>query len=131
MTVSRAWQGHGSALFLEIGRLKEGRGELTIMIEWSWRVEKDDVIWFGSWSENDLMGACIPKLTGMRIRNITTIGRLPELKIRLSEHIWVQSFSTVEGHPHWALLFPDHVVVTSQDGRLVKTIEKSEKIDDI
>lgn len=33
--ISRVWQGHGSAIFLEVGELTDNKGELTIMIEWS------------------------------------------------------------------------------------------------
>lgn len=58
MPVSRIWQRYGSAIFLEFGRLhstrkRDGqpgspRGEWTLMIEWSWRVEGKRRIWCGS-----------------------------------------------------------------------------------
>ena len=50
--VSRVRRGHGSAIFLEIGELDDNKkGELTVMIEWSWRVEDERQIAFGSWSD--------------------------------------------------------------------------------
>ena len=102
--VSRAWQGHGSALFLEIGELTDDRGEMTVMIEWSWRVEKGKSIWFGSWSEDALMETSIPELSGKILKDITVFGRLPELTVQFSEGIWIHSFATVEGQPEWALI---------------------------
>jgi hypothetical protein len=48
--VSHVWRGYGSAFFLEFGKLtprkrKSGEagnpmGELTLMVEWSWRIER-------------------------------------------------------------------------------------------
>ena len=66
------WQDHGSALFLEVGKLMERKGELTVMIEWSWRVEKDQSIWFGSWSDEDRISKLVPALTGYKLLDIST-----------------------------------------------------------
>ena len=88
------------------------------------------ISWFGSWSEDDQIGECIPQLTGLRLQRITSAGRSPELKIRLSDNTWVLSFSTVEGHTRWALLFPEQIVVTSERGKLLKSIERYPGIDD-
>jgi hypothetical protein len=48
LPVSRVWQGYGSAIFVEFGKLhstlaRDGRpgslrGEWTLFIEWSWRI---------------------------------------------------------------------------------------------
>ena len=48
LSVSRVWQGYGSAIFVEFGKLhstlaRDGRpgsprGEWTLFIEWSWRI---------------------------------------------------------------------------------------------
>lgn len=121
-TVSRSWQGYGSALFLEIGELTDGKGELSIMIEWSWRVEKNQSIWFGSWSEDEIIEANVPKLKGYTLRNITTYARLPELSISLSDNVWVNSYATSEGHPDWALIFKN-IEISSKSGRLLQTIK--------
>jgi len=61
MPVTHVWRGAGSALFLEFGALTQrmrrdgsagnARGEVTLMIEWSWRIEAPDSILCGSWSD--------------------------------------------------------------------------------
>ena len=61
MEVAHLWRGHGSAIFLEFGTLSPGSvrrdgspgnpmGEITIGIEWSWRIENANSIVCGSWS---------------------------------------------------------------------------------
>ena len=108
--VSRPWKGHGSAVFLEFGRLTDGKGELTIMIEWSWRVKKENSILFGSWREPDELSAYIAGLKGATLVNIAMQCRLPELSVELSSRRWPNSFSTVEGEPEWALLLPGSTI---------------------
>jgi hypothetical protein len=48
--ITHVWRGHGSTLFIEFGHLtqrtkRDGtpgqpHGEITLMVEWSWRIEK-------------------------------------------------------------------------------------------
>ena len=75
MPVSHSWRGYGSALFLEFGNLtaqlrndgspwlrKDGsalhpNGEVTLMIEWSWRIEDEHSIICGSWSDDGAVAA--------------------------------------------------------------------------
>ncbi len=123
-SVTRSWKGHGSTLFLDFGQLKEGKGELTIMIEWSWRVEKSQSIWFGSWSDNHQIEDLIPKLYGYQLQNISIFARLPEISVSLSDNIWVNSFATTEDNPEWALLFGNNEIV-SKSGRIVQTIKEN------
>jgi|SRR5581483_135726 len=138
LPVSRPWRGYGSAIFLELGKLVEenwkkpdgacrttSKGEAGVMIEWSWRVEKPQSIWFGSWSGNRKITNNLSVLQGHSVVDITVEGRLPELVIRLSGGIWVHSFTTVEGQPQWCLFLRDHhnsnsEWVISRRGRLVK-----------
>ena len=45
LPLSKAWRGFGSAVFFEFGKLSQNgtgkaKGEVTAMLEWSWRVEK-------------------------------------------------------------------------------------------
>ena len=61
LPVSHVWQGYGSAIFLEFGRTQTGRrrdgspgnprGEWSLMIQWSWRIEGKRRIWCGSSSD--------------------------------------------------------------------------------
>ncbi len=137
MSVSRAWRGYGSAIFLEIGkltretrRLKDGqellivRGQYGIMLEWSWRVERPKSIYFGSWSTDRIINNRLSGLKGKTILAIETEGRLPELIVQLSEGLWVHSFETSEGQPGWCLFLDrkrsPHEWLKSERGRLLK-----------
>ena len=70
--ISRVRQGSGSSIFLEVD-------DLTIMIEWSWRVEKGNEIAFGSWSDNSMFKSYLDTLHGLFISNISFQSRLPEV----------------------------------------------------
>ena len=66
LPLSHLWRGYGSAIFLEFGCLKPSartrrdgtasnpRGELGLMIQWSWRIENTVSVLCGSWSEEQL-----------------------------------------------------------------------------
>ncbi len=112
--VSRVWQGNGSAIFFEIGELTDNKGELTVMIEWSWRVESIERIIFGSFSEPSEFPEQLEKLKGLTLKSISFQSRLPEVVLELSEDTWVCSFSTVEGNPEWALITPTKTLITSK-----------------
>ena len=132
MAVSRPWRGYGSALFLELGTLREERhppsrtrpeggvsltGEATVMVQWSWRVERPRSIAFGSWSTDRRMDFGIARLEGHRVEGITVEGRLPELVIALSGGLWVHAFNTAEGQPQWTVFLPDQSWLTVDGGR--------------
>jgi hypothetical protein len=109
------WRGHGSALFLEFGQLRPGKqrrdgtsgnpvGELTLMIEWSWRVEAATSIVCGSWSDEELWPRTFDRLIGARVSDVQLFGRLPEISVGLTNGMFVASFMTAEGDPEWAIL---------------------------
>lgn len=116
MPLSNAWNGYGSAIFLEFGSLslvkKNGekrnnaRGDITIMIEWDWRAEKELSIICGSSVESDKIESFLSTLVGSKMTELTTTGKLPELEIKLSNGITLKSFMTDIGQPEWA--FFDH-----------------------
>ncbi len=118
LPVSRAWRGFGSAIFLKLGELTEetrkrkdgslrttSKGQITVMIKWSWRVERPQSIWFGSWSGNRKITNGIAKLKDTTVLDVTIEGRLPELVVQLSGGLWVHSFTTTDGQLEWSLLF--------------------------
>lgn len=131
MEVSRAWRGHGSALFLELGALHDepgfrgAQGQATVMIEWSWRVERPRSIAFGSWSTDRKMDFAIPRLAGRRVESIAAEGRLPELVIALSGGLWVHAFTTVEEQPQWVLFLPDQSWLHVVGGRLARNTQNA------
>ncbi|MCP4561120.1 MAG: hypothetical protein GY873_14415 [Bosea sp.] len=89
LAVSNVWRGHGSALFVELGRLtpttrRDGtsaraEGEVGLMVEWSWRIEDARSIVCGSWSGEGLWKPTFARLVGQRVDTISTFGRLPEV----------------------------------------------------
>lgn len=112
--VTHAWRGHGSAIFLEFGALTErGRrdgtsgqpyGEITLMIEWSWRVERPRSIFVGSWSSERRWPSMFRRLIGCQVTQVDFPGSLPEISLSLSNGLRVVSFMTAEGQPSWALI---------------------------
>jgi hypothetical protein len=111
LSVSHVWQGHGSAIFLEFGALRqttlhEGetgnpRGEFTLMIERSWRIEDSTKIVCGSWSDEELWLPELERLRGLTLTEVQLFGRLPEIAITLSNGRHLLSFATAEGDPEW------------------------------
>ena len=114
LPVAHAWRGYGSAIFLEFGALtprtrmdgSQGNpeGEMSLMIEWSWRIEGRRSILWGSWSDE----ARWPRALGLPdqgqgFRSLTTFGRLPEIDLALSTGMHVVSLMTASGGPKWAL----------------------------
>jgi hypothetical protein len=114
LPVSRVWQGYGSAIFLEFGRLhsthkRDGqpgspRGDWSLMITWSWRIEGKRRIWCGSWSDGERWPRAFARLQNGRVSSIQLLGRLPEIHVALSNGLHVLSMMTAEGDPAWALI---------------------------
>jgi hypothetical protein len=113
LPVSRIWQGYGSAIFLEFGRLqslrkRDGqpgspRGEWSLMIEWSWRVEGKRRIWCGSWSDGERWPRAFARLQNASVASITLTGRLPEIDLGLTNGLHLVSAMTAAGDPSWTL----------------------------
>lgn len=140
LPVSHAWNGHGSAIFLEFGSLipstrhrRDGSltnptGEFTLMIEWSWRLEGKRRIWCGSWSDADRWARVLPRLKNAKVTEIFLEGRLSEIHLTLANGLHLVSCKTAEGDPEWGLLKHLNGEVVSVGvvaGRLVQTRVKS------
>ncbi|WP_162143715.1 hypothetical protein [Hellea balneolensis] len=115
MKLNNAWNGYGSAIFLEFGNLsdvtkKNGeksnnpRGEITIMIEWDWRAEKEASIICGSSLEGAQIELFLKDMLGSEIIRLQTTGRLPELEIEFSNKVTLKTFMTSVGQPEWAFM---------------------------
>src|SRR5215212_6707719 len=96
MKVGHLWRGYGSAIFVEFGELSPGRirldgsagnpiGEITLRIEWSWRIEDATSIICGSWSEEELWEPSFDLVRGARVAKLSLFGRLPEIDLAFSE----------------------------------------------
>jgi hypothetical protein len=111
---NHVWNGHGSAIFIEFGALTERTkrdgsignpdGELTLMIEWSWRIEKKHSILGGSWSSERRWPGFFKSIQGASVTAVEIFGHIPEILVSLSNGLRVVSFMTAEGQPEWALL---------------------------
>jgi hypothetical protein len=114
LEVSHVWRGHGSAIFIEFGNLiKRTRrggspanpiGEFTLMIEWSWRIEKSRSICVGSFSSDRKWDSVFKKLLAAKVTGVEFFGFIPEIVITLSNGYRVLSFMTEKGQPSWAVL---------------------------
>lgn len=76
------------------------------MIEWSWRIESEDAIVCGSWSDEGAWEQIFQSLIGREVQDVSLYGRIPELSIALAGWFYVASFMTAEGQPEWTLF--DH-----------------------
>jgi|ERR1700677_744363 hypothetical protein len=142
LPVSHVWRGHGSALFLELGEVnvsvgtrrdgtpKEPFGEIGVMIEWSWRVERGSSILCGSWSDEALWQPAFDLLKAGRVDSLSTFGRLPEISLSLSNDVHIASFMTAEGDPTWALFDRRHqkpITIHSRSGSITREVRTSTK----
>lgn len=112
--ISHVWRGYGSALFIEIGKLSPRRkrdgstgnpeGEVSLGVEWSWRVEDSTAILCGSWSEEDRWEPSLSMLRDARIDRCELFGVLPEVALTTESGVRFLSFSTTDGQPQWHLV---------------------------
>lgn len=120
--VSHVWCGHGSAIFIEFGELnhtvkRDGtlgnpRGQFTLMIEWSWRIEKGRAITIGSFSSSTKWQAVFNRLISAEVLDVDCFGVIPEIVVTLSNGYRVLSFMTDKGQPSWALISRDPILGT-------------------
>lgn len=113
VAISHVWRGYGSAIFVEFGTLSprtrrdgspgEPLGQFSLMIEWSWRIEDEQTIVCGSWSDEHLWSPAFRRLIGCNVIAVSAFGRLPEVCVSLSSGLHILSFNTSEGDPAWAL----------------------------
>ena len=142
MKISKVWRGYGSALFLELGKLTKNsftlrtsavqeyyEGDYTLFVGYGWRVERISSIYFGSWSTNKIIENRFPKLNRKTILEFDIEGRLPELRIKLSDGLWIHSFCTTENQPEWYLRLntnkTNYNLIQIQRGKIFKKFIKN------
>ena len=106
--VSRSYE---SALFIDIGELHpvakcdgshgNPEGQVSLGVEWSWRIENQTAIRCGSLSEEELWEQAFDTLRDGRIAGCKLSGTLPEEIITTDGGIRFLSFSTTGGQPQW------------------------------
>lgn len=117
LTVSHAWRGYGSALFLEMGELTDSillrrdgsqrnpTGQVSVCLYDGWLIladqkpvyttEVDESLWA------DLLAFCV----GRFVMKIEVAGNQPELRIRLSGEIEIKACSQEDRSADWAVAF--------------------------
>jgi hypothetical protein len=120
LNLSHIWRGYGSALFLEFGELRpttkrDGsngapEGEMGLMIEWSWRIERQRSVFCGSFSDERKQKKAFPIIQNCSVTTLSFFGRLPEIDVGLSNGMHILSFMTAEGAPAWTLFDRRHEV---------------------
>lgn len=110
--VSKASRGAGSALLIDLE-------QLSITIEWSWRLERNSTIVVGSWSAESDINKVSEILNGLSIIGITFFGRLSEICIEFTNGYWLSSFATAEGDPEWALKYKNSKYMFFKNGQYV------------
>jgi len=101
-------------MFIELGQLtprarRDGtpgnpEGEVSLGVEWSWRIEDSSAILCGSWSEEELWEPNFERLRGTRVVGCELFGSLPEVALATTGGIRFLSFSTTDGQPQWHLV---------------------------
>ena len=81
------------------------RGEITVIADFGWRVERQRSILGGSGDSKRRWATVSRKLLGASVLSAQTVGRIPELELQLSNGLWLVTFSRYEGQPTWAVLF--------------------------
>ena len=114
MPIAHLWRGYGSAVFIEFGELTprsnsdgspgQPEGEVSLGVEWSWRIEDVNEILCGSWSEERLWDPAFARLTNERVSRLEVFGTLPEVTLTTESGLRFLSFSTTDGQPQWHLI---------------------------
>lgn len=123
--LTKVKRGYGSSLLIETGELhhqpEQGylQGEYGIMLEWSWRIEDNNHIVCGSWSNDEILDSAPQLLTGRTIETIAFTQRIKELYITLSDGLWLASFMTADGNPEWSIRDSDQSWLSFSDMNFV------------
>ena len=114
MTVSHVWRGLGSALFIEFGELTprlrgdgstgNPEGELSLGVEWDWRIEDATSIVFGSGTTDEDWPAHFRRLNGLHVWNLQLTDRLPEIDLAFSNGFRLRTFCTGDSQPQWFVI---------------------------
>jgi hypothetical protein len=128
LSLSYAWRGNGSAIFLEIGALKKEKGrnhpqgKFSVMIDCSWRIQKPRSIVIGSFATHPRIERHLSKLVGNHIKEVGLFGTLPEIIISLDSNVQVLSFETYDTQPSWSMRLPNGRWVGSRNGALIQEL---------
>ncbi len=123
-TISHAWKGYGSAIFLELGKLQHGKqnrhpsGESCIWIEWDWRVEDNLRVLGGSSESNPSIEKTLQGLAGRKISEISISAPPREICVILDDNTKLRTMSAATGDPQWTVRLPDNRYISTVAGVL-------------
>jgi hypothetical protein len=113
LSVVEVRRGYRSALIIEFDKVDErSRAKkvqsksnylMSLMIEWSWRIEGRSSILCGSWSDERKWPRAFTRIRNAIVIDVVLFGRLAEIELTLSNGVRVLSFMTAEGNPAWTL----------------------------
>lgn len=134
LPITRPWLGYGSALFLELGKLRKvppfvgaggkvfhekPQGRASVMVEFGWRMERRSSIELSFDSSPRRIQNAVRKLRGKRLASISLLGRIAEVSLELTEGLWIQTFGYIGTKPDWCIFLPDGSWLSVKRGRLV------------
>lgn len=106
MSVSSAWRGYDGSLFIEFGALKQvlafdtecryGDGEISLELGRQWRIDNGQSTICDSAEKYDVQDGAMRDLVGLQLEDVSVIGQLPEVVVKLVRGIHVQSFTPSE-----------------------------------
>ena len=113
LKIAHVWRSIEPCVFVEVGRLTKGHrtknpcGQVTVMIEADWRVEKPRSIQIGSGFSSARIDKHLPTLIGVTVSGIEVVGRLPEIAIDLEDGRRFVTFTQWTTQPRWSIGFKD------------------------
>lgn len=126
LRVSYPWAGHGTTVFLELGKLtstllpRRGRvsthGEAVVMSGWTWRVEKDGEVLFGSSTTRRVRAAGLASLRHAAVASISVVGDVPDLRVEFEDGRSFASLSAGEDEDSWSVKLMDQRYVFAHEG---------------
>jgi hypothetical protein len=116
LRVSRVWQSIEPTVIVQLGRLRRERllrrtrlvGQVHLMIESDWRIEKSRCIHFGSSFSESARKRLLPGLIGLRATALSVEPRTRELCMEFSDGRALRTFTDWAQQPRWTVLFYDH-----------------------
>ena len=124
LPVSRPWLGHGSPIFLDLGKVSTEthgninfeKGDFGVQIDWDWRVEDKTEILFGSSDFRKYIENRLGSLRGVNVISMTVSGVIPEITITFSNGYILKSMSMCGGNPQWSVCVNDDNYVWWENG---------------
>ena len=89
-----------------------------LMVEWSWRIEKESRILLGSFNDDSDLDGIADLLENSVICDAKVCREIPEIVISFANGLRLASFSTVTGDPEWSIHI-NGVTLHYESGRYV------------